>query len=92
MVEADAVERVEQREATLDLVRFDHALEDVLDGDAFTLARQVVRDGEDGSKIVGRVTPWNKRRPRQCVIVISVGIGRPRREKNTYILRRGSSR
>ena len=66
MVEADAVERVEQREATLDLVRFDHALQDVLDGDALTLACQVVRDGEDGSEIVGRVPPWNS------VVVISV--------------------
>src|SRR5229473_464826 len=48
MVEANAIERVEQREATLDLVRFDHALENVFDGDAFVLACQVVRDGEDG--------------------------------------------
>ena len=43
----------------MDLVRFDHALEDVLDGDALTLACQVVRDSEDGSEIVGRVSPWN---------------------------------
>lgn len=57
VVEADAVERVEQREATLDLVGFDHALQDVLDGDALTLACQVIRDGEDGSEIVGRVSP-----------------------------------
>ena len=41
----------------MDLVRFDHAFQDVLDGDALTLACQVVRDGEDGSEIVGRVPP-----------------------------------
>ena len=57
VVETDAVERVEQREATLDLVGLDHALQDVLDGDALTLACQVIRDGEDGSEIVGRVSP-----------------------------------
>jgi hypothetical protein len=61
MVEADAIERVEQRETTLDLVRFDHALEDVLDGDALALACQVVRDGEDRTEIVGRVAPLTRR-------------------------------
>ena len=62
MVEADTVERVEQREAALDLVRFDHALEDVLDRDGLALTRQVVRDGEDGPEVVGRVPPWKERR------------------------------
>ena len=57
MVEPNAVERVEQREATLDLMRLDHALEHVLDGDVFALAGQVVRDGENGTEIVGRVSP-----------------------------------
>jgi len=57
VIESDAVERVEQREAALDLVRFDHALEDVLDRDVFALACQVVRDGEDGPEIVGWVAP-----------------------------------
>jgi hypothetical protein len=70
VVEADAIERVEQREAALDLVRFDHALEDILDGDALALACQMVRDGEDRTEIVGRVAPFNKR-----VIVISVRVG-----------------
>jgi hypothetical protein len=41
----------------LDLVRFDHALEDVLDGDALALACQVVRDDEDGTEIVRRWPP-----------------------------------
>jgi hypothetical protein len=43
-------------------VRFDHALEDVLDRDALALARQVVRDGEDRPEIVGRVAPWKKKK------------------------------
>ena len=70
MVEADAIERVEQRKATLDLVRLDHALKDVLDGDALALACQVVRDGEDGTEVVGRVAPFNDKE----VVVISVGV------------------
>jgi hypothetical protein len=74
MVEADAVERVEQREAALDLVRFDHAFENVLDGDALTLASQVIRDGEDGSKIIGRVPPWND--DDDGIVVNSAGVGR----------------
>jgi hypothetical protein len=69
MVEANAVERVEQGEATLDLMRFDHALENIFDGDAFVLACQVVRDGEDGTEIVGRVAPCD-----DDTVVISVGV------------------
>ena len=61
MVKANMIEWVEQCEATLDLVCFDHALENVLDGDALALACQVVRDGEDGTEIVGRVAPLKTR-------------------------------
>ena len=57
VVEADAIERVEQCETALDLMRFDHALEDILDRDGLALARQVVRDGEDGPEIVGWMAP-----------------------------------
>jgi hypothetical protein len=59
VVEADAVERVQQCKTALDLVRFDHALEDVFDGDMLALACKVVRDSKNGSEIVGRVAPWN---------------------------------
>jgi hypothetical protein len=57
VVEADAVERVEKGKTTLDLVRFDHALEDVFDGDMLALACKVVGDGKNGPEIVGRVAP-----------------------------------
>ena len=69
VVEADAVERVEQRKTALYLVRFDHALEDVFDGDMLALARKVVSDGKNGSEIVGRVAPLEQRhsvRLRRC--------------------------
>ena len=74
----------------MDLVRFDHTFEDVLDGDAFALACQVVRDGEDGTEIVGRVAPCDNKE----VIFISVGVeGRGGRWViYAYILQRGSSR
>jgi hypothetical protein len=78
VVEADAIERVEQRKAALDLVRFDHAFEDILDGDALALACQVVRDGEDGTEVVRRVAPFNK-----GIVVISVGVGAKEADGNT---------
>jgi hypothetical protein len=93
VVEADAVERVEQREATLDLVRFDHALEDILDRDALALARQVVRDGEDRPEIVGRVAPWEKKKGNDDVIRFIYIFSSAAREGGArYIQRRGSSR
>ena len=79
MVEAGAIERVEQREATLDLVRFDHALGDVLDDDVLTLACQVVRDGKDGTAIVRRVAPFNNNKA--VVDVISAGVGETREDR-----------
>jgi hypothetical protein len=42
-------------------VCFDHALEDILNGDVLALAREMVRDGEDCPQVVGRVAPWNGR-------------------------------
>lgn len=57
MVETDAVERVQEGEATLDLVRLDHALKNVVDRHRLTLPREVVRNSKNGAKVVGRVTP-----------------------------------
>ena len=59
MVEADTVERVEQRDATLDLVRFDHPVQEITDGEvAFSGSRQVIRNGKDGAEVVRWVSPW----------------------------------
>jgi len=90
VIESDAVERVEQREAALDLVRFDHALEDVLDRDVFALARQVVRDGEDGPEIVGWVAPCKE--TTIVVLVIPLGARSGGEARIRHILRQGSSR
>lgn len=91
MVEADTVKRVEKCEAALDLVRFDHAFEDVLNRHALALARQVVRDGEDGSEIVGRVAPLEKNESNGTIINLGGG-GSTRSNARTYILQRGNSR
>ena len=62
VVEADAVEGVEQREAALDLVCLDHALEEVTDCEVgLARPREVVGDGEDGAEVVGRVSPFCSR-------------------------------
>lgn len=62
MVEADAVERVLEGEAALDLVRLDHGLEDGLDSggglsSCLVGAGQPVGHGEDTAEVVGGVTP-----------------------------------
>ena len=57
VVQADAVERVLEGHAALDLVRLDHGAEDVLDDELLARAREVVSDGEDRAEVVGRVTP-----------------------------------
>ena len=57
VIETDTVEGVEEGKAPLDFVSLDHAREDVLDGELLTLTGEMVGDGEDGTQVVGRVTP-----------------------------------
>lgn len=52
VVETNAVERVEQGKATLNLVRFDHAFEDVANGKRLTLASEVVGNGKNSSQVI----------------------------------------
>lgn len=61
MIEANAVERVEEGEAALNLVRLDHGLEDLVDRDGLALARKMVRDGQDCAEVVRGVTPCSVR-------------------------------
>ena len=49
MIETDAVEGVEEGEASLDLVSLDHAREDVMYSELLTLAGEMIGDGEDGT-------------------------------------------
>lgn len=52
MVETDAVERVQEGKAALNLVRLDHALENVVDRQGLTLPREMICNCEDGAKVV----------------------------------------
>lgn len=59
VVEADAVERVLEGHAALNLVCLDHGGQDVLDDELLARAGEVVGDGEDGAEVVGRVAPFS---------------------------------
>jgi predicted thioredoxin/glutaredoxin len=61
VVESDAVEGVLESHAALDLVGLDHRFEDVLDLERLSSPRKVVRNGENGSEIVGGVTPLSRK-------------------------------
>ena len=67
MVETDSVERVQEGKATLDLVRLDHAFEDIVHGQGLTLTRKVVGDGKDGPEVVRWVTPFGSK---ETVVVV----------------------
>ena len=67
MIETDTVERVQKSKTALDLVRLDHALENVMDGDVFALAGEVVGDGENGAQVVRGMPPLGGQ---EAVIVV----------------------
>lgn len=52
VVETDAVERVQEGKATLNLVCLDHALKNVTDRQRLTLPREMVCNCEDCTKVV----------------------------------------
>lgn len=60
MIQPDTIVRVEQGETSLDLVRLDHCFQHVFDSYVLALAAEMVRNGEDGTQIIGRVTPFRR--------------------------------
>ena len=86
VVETDTVERVQEGETTLNLVRLDHALQDVTDRQWLALPREMVCDSEDGAKVVRWVSPYNMHSVRQKTHERG---GRARRK--THILQRGNN-
>lgn len=58
MVQADAVERVQKGETTLNLVCLDHALQDVAHGQRLALTGKMVCDRQDSPQVVGGVPPF----------------------------------
>ena len=67
MVETDTVEGVEERETALDLVRLDHALEDIMDGQRLALASEMIGDRENGPQVIRRVSPLSRE---EAVVVV----------------------
>ena len=58
VVKADTVERVQESELALDLVGLDHGLEHVADRQGLALTGEMISDGENGTEVVRRVSPW----------------------------------
>ncbi len=67
MVQSDTVERVQKGKATLDLVRLDHGLEDIVHGQGLTLTPKVVGDSKNGTEVVRWVTPLSSK---EAVVVV----------------------
>lgn len=57
VIETDTVEGVEEGKTSLDFVSLDHTRKDVMDGELLTLTGEMIGDGEDGTQVVGWVTP-----------------------------------
>ena len=57
MVQTNAIERVEECEAALNLVSFNHSLKDLADCDRFSFPSEVVGDRQDGTQVVRRMAP-----------------------------------
>jgi hypothetical protein len=58
VVQADAIEGVKKGETTLDFVGFNHCFKDIVHSEGLALAGEMVSDGEDGTQVIGRVSPW----------------------------------
>lgn len=58
VVKANPVEGVEEGKPSLNLVRFDHALENVTDGEGLSLTGKVVGYCQNGTQVIRWVTPF----------------------------------
>jgi hypothetical protein len=58
VVQANAVERVQKCQGTLDFMGLDHAFEDIPYSQALSLTSEVIRDGKNGTKVIGWMTPY----------------------------------
>lgn len=57
VIQSNAIERVQECKLALNLVGFDHALQNVLDSHRLSLPREMISDGKNSTKVVGRVSP-----------------------------------
>jgi len=57
VIQTDTVVAIQEGKATLNFVRLDHALEQVLDSELLTLPRQIIRNGQDGTQVIRGMSP-----------------------------------
>jgi hypothetical protein len=57
VVETNTVEGIQESEPTLNFMGLDHGLKDIMDGKWPSLTSKMVRDSQDGAKVVGWMTP-----------------------------------
>lgn len=57
MIQPNAVERVEEGQLALNLVSFNHALQNVLNGQGLSLPREMIGNSQDRTQVIRRVTP-----------------------------------
>ncbi len=67
VIQANSVERVEERETSLDFVGHDHSLKEILHGESLSLTREMISNSQDGSKVIGRVPPWAGGGRSECI-------------------------
>ena len=74
MIKTNTIVGIEKGKASLDFMSLDHACEDVVNGELLTLTGKMICDGEDGSQVVRRVTPF---RGKETVIEVEPSDHRP---------------
>jgi hypothetical protein len=61
MIETNTIKRVEEGETALNFMGLDHGSQDVVDGQGLTLTGKVISNREDGTEVVGWVTPFSSK-------------------------------
>jgi hypothetical protein len=59
MIQPNTIEAVEKSETALNLMGFDHTLQQVLDGKFLSLPRKIICNSENSTQIVGRMAPYS---------------------------------
>jgi hypothetical protein len=57
VIQTNTIERVEECEAALNFMSFDHCLEDLMNCEWFPFPSKVIGNGQDGTQVVRRMTP-----------------------------------
>lgn len=60
MIQPNAIERVEESQATLNLMGLDHRFENLMNGNRLTLTSEMIGNSQDGTEVVGWMSPYNE--------------------------------